>query len=68
MGWGAGVAGVGLRHGGVGSFEVFAVYSAAIRVREWTQLLAFRNFHGEGRLRYYSSSVTALGDAGGMLG
>lgn len=42
----------------VGGFEVFAVYSAAIRVREWPQLLAFCNFHGEGRLRYYSSSVT----------
>lgn len=39
-------------------FEVFAVYSAAIRVREWPQLLAFCNFHGEGRLRYYGSSVT----------
>lgn len=49
----------GFRSGSVGGFEVFAVYSAAIRVREWPQLLAFRNFHGEGRLRYYSSSVTA---------
>ena len=55
-----GVRGVaGFRSGSVGGFEVFAVYSAAIRVREWPQLLAFRNFHGEGRLRYYSSSVTA---------
>lgn len=26
---------------------MFAAYSAAIRVREWLQLLAFRNFHGK---------------------